>query len=143
MAKWDPLTFVQFAKEQCPAHVVNVLEDLVKFTVKESDAVSWGRGDETGMVTFRARSDEGLLPLFNLTTDGHIKLFINYLREKEVAREILRDYQLKMESTFLLELDPDIYPHDVLHPVDDLFHTRNQVQKFKHAILGVTARLHQ
>jgi hypothetical protein len=143
MAKWDPLTFVQFAKEQCPAHVVNVLEDLVKFTLQASDAVSWGRGDETGMVTFKARSDEGLLPLFNLTTDGHVKLFVNYLREKQVGREILRDYQLKMESTFLLELDPEIYPHDVLHPVDDLFHTQNQVQKFKNAILGVTARLHQ
>ncbi|UCD39110.1 MAG: hypothetical protein JSW54_06420 [Fidelibacterota bacterium] len=143
MAKWDPITFIQFAKDQCPAHVVNVLEDLVNFAIGEADAVNWGRGDETGMVTFKARSDEGVLPLFNLTTDGHIKLFVNYLREKQVAREILRDYQLKMESTFLLDLDPEIYPLDVLHPVDDLFHTQNQIEKFKNAILGVTARLHQ
>ncbi len=143
MAKWNPETFIQFAKAQCPAHVVNVLEDLVNFTTRESDVVSWGRGDETGMVTFKVRSDEGILPLFNLTTDGQIKLFVNYLGEKKVAREILRDYQLRMESTFLLELDPDVYPHDVFHPVDDLFHTQNQVEKFKHAILGVTARLHQ
>ena len=143
MTKWNPDTFIQFAKAQCPTHVVNVLEDLVKFTNTESDIVSWGRGDETGMVTFKVRSDDGPLPLFNLTTDGQIKLFVNYLREKQVAREILRDYQLKMESTFLLELDPDVYPHDVFHPVDDLFHTQNQIQKFKNAILGVTARLHQ
>ena len=143
MAKWTPETFIKFAKAQCPAHVVNVLEDLVNFTTRESDVVSWGRGDETGMVTFKVRSDEGILPLFNLNTEGQIKLFVNYLREKQVAREILRDYQLRMESTFLLELDPDVYPHDVFHPVDDLFHTQNQVEKFKHAILGVTARLHQ
>lgn len=143
MAKWKPETFIQFAKAQCPAHVVNVLEDLVNFTTREADVVSWGRGDETGMVTFKVRSDEGILPLFNLNTEGQIKLFVNYLREKQVAREILRDYQLRMESTFLLELDPDLYPHDVFHPVDDLFHTQNQVEKFKHAILGVTARLHQ
>lgn len=143
MAKWDPEAFSQFAKAQCPAHVVNVLEDLVNFTTRSADLVGWGRGDETGMVTFRARSDEGVLPLFSLTTDGQIKLFTNCLRDKQVAREILRDYQLKMESTFLLDLDPEIYPHDVYHPVDDLFHTQNQVEKFKNAILGVTARLHQ
>lgn len=143
MTKWNPDTFIQFAKAQCPTHVVSVLEDLVKFTNAESDIVSWGRGEETGMVTFKVRSDDGPLPLFSLTTDGQIKLFVNYLREKQVAREILRDYQLKMESTFLLELDPDVYPHDVFHPVDDLFHTQNQIQKFKNAILGVTARLHQ
>ena len=143
MAKWNPETFTQFAKAQCPAHVVNVLEELVKFTIQEADVISWGRGDETGMVTFKARSDEGILPLFNLNTCGQVKLFINYLREKQVAREILRDYQLRMESTFLLELDSGVYPHDVYHPVDDLFHTQNQVEKFKRAILGVTARLHQ
>ncbi len=143
MAKWNPQTFHVFTKAQCPTHVVNVLEDLVKFTVDNADMVSWGRGDETGMVTFKARSDYGLLPLFSITTDGHVKLFTNYLREKQVAREILRDYQLKMESTFLLDLDPEIYSHDVQHPVDDLFHTQNQVEKFKNAIQGVTARLHQ
>jgi hypothetical protein len=143
MAKWDPVSFVQHAKVQCPAHVVNVLEDLVLFTQHEADTVAWGRGEETGMMTFKARSDWGLLPLFHITTDGHIKFYINYLREKIQAREILRDYQLKIESTFLLELDSDIYPQDVFHPVDDLFHTQNQVDKFKHAIQGVTARLHQ
>ena len=143
MAKWDPPTFIQYAKAQCPAHVVNVMEELVNYAVDESDKVSWGRGEETGMVTFKARYDEGRLPLFSVTTDGQIKLYVNYLREKQIVREILRDYQLKMESTFLLELDEDIYPHDVFHPVDDLFHTQSQVDKFKHAINGVTARLHQ
>ena len=143
MAKWDPATFMQFAKAQCPAHVVNVLEDLVDFSGREADVVSWGRGEETGMMTYRARSDEGLLPLFNMTTDGQVKFFINYLRDKQVAREIVRDYQLRMESTFLLDLNPEVYPQDAFHAVDDLFHTQNQVEKFKHSILGVTARLHQ
>lgn len=143
MSKWDPVTFVQFAKTQCPAHVVNVLEDLLKFTCAHADTVSWGRGEETGMVTYKAKSDEGIIPLFNLTTDGQVKFFINYMREKEVAREIIRDYQLKIEATFLMELDIDVYPHDDCHPVDDLFHTRNQIEKFKRAILSVTARLHQ
>ncbi|MCK4577388.1 MAG: hypothetical protein KAU50_01280 [Candidatus Marinimicrobia bacterium] len=119
------------------------MEDLVQFTIAESDLVAWGRGDETGMITYKARSDEGPLPLFNITTDGQIKFYINYLREKGVAKEILRDYQLKIESTFLLDLDVEVYPHDVGHQVDDLFHTQNQVDKFKHAIQGVTARLHQ
>ena len=143
MGKWNQATFLQHAKAQCPAHVVNVLEYLVKFTHAEADAFSWGRGDETGLITYKARSDVGLLPLFNLTTDGHIKFYINHLRNKGIAREILRDYQLRMESTFLLEMNQEIYPQDVLHPVDDLFHTQNQVEKFKHAIRGVTARLHQ
>lgn len=143
MPKWDQKTFIIYAKEQCPAHVLNVLDNLLKFTQEMADVVSWGRGEETGMVTYKVRSDHGVLPLFNLTTDGHIKFYINYLRDKKVAREILRDYQLRIESTFLLDLDPDIYPADVGHPVDDLFHTNNQVEKFKHAIKGVTARLHQ
>ncbi len=143
MPKWDPISFVKHAKQQCPAHVVNVLEDLVQFTVKEADVANWGRGEETGLITFKVRSDEGMLPLFNLNTDGYVKFYINYLREKDVAKEILRDYRLKIESTFLLDLGEDVYPHDVNHPVDDLFHTQNQVEKFKHAILGVTARLHQ
>lgn len=143
MAKWNPITFIQHAKAQCPAHIVNVLEELVNFAIAEADVVAWGRGDETGMLTYRVRSDEGMLPIFNLTTDGQIKFYLNYLREKQVAKEILRDYQLKIESTFLLEMGSHVYPHDVCHPVDDLFHTRNQVEKFKHAVRGVTARLHQ
>lgn len=143
MPKWDAVTFVKHAKEQCPAHVVNVLEDLVQFTLREADVSGWGRGEETGMITYKVRSDEGILPLFNLTTDGQVKFYINYLRNKEVAKEILRDYRLKIESTFLLDLEQDVYPHDVNHPVDDLFHTQNQVEKFKNAIQGVTARLHQ
>lgn len=143
MAKWDQARFIKFAKGQCPAHVVNVLEDLLKFTSATADSLTWGRGDETGMMTFKAKSDEGLLPLFNLTTDGQIKFYINHLREKGVAKEIIRDYQLKIESTFLLDLSEDFYPHDVGHQVDDLFHTQNQIDKFKHAIKGATARLHQ
>ena len=143
MPKWDPVTFVKHAKDQCPAHVVNVLEDLVRFIVREADVTAWGRGEETGMITYKARSDEGLLPLFNLTTDGYVKFYINYLREKNIAHEILRDYQLKVESTFLLDLGEEVYSHDVNHPLDDLFHTQNQVEKFKHAIQGVSARLHQ
>ncbi len=143
MAKWDQATFIKFAKGKCPAHVVNVLEDLLKFTSETADSLTWGRGDETGMMTFKAKSDEGLLPLFNLTTDGQIKFYINHLREKGVAKEIIRDYQLKIESTFLLDLSEDFYPHDVGHQVDDLFHTQNQIEKFKHAIKGATARLHQ
>lgn len=143
MTKWNPVTFIKVAKQKCPPHVVNVLEELVKFTHAEADVVGWGRGDETGMVTFKARSDEGLLPLFNITTDGHVKFYINYLRDKKVAKEIIRDYQMKIESTFLLELDEDVYPQDLGHPVDDLFHTHNQIERFKHTIQGVTARLHQ
>ena len=47
MPKWDAVTFVKHAKDQCPAHVVNVLEDLVQFTLKEADVSGWGRGEET------------------------------------------------------------------------------------------------
>ena len=143
MPKWDAVTFVKQAKDQCPAHVVNVLEDLVRFIVREADVTGWGRGEETGMITYKARSDEGLVPLFNLTTDGYMKFYINYLRQKNVAHEILRDYQLKVESTFLLDLGEEVYSHDLNHPLDDLFHTQNQVEKFKRAIQGVSARLHQ
>ena len=143
MAKWNKQTFMNAAREACPAYVVQVLSELVAFCMEQSDAVAWGRGEETGMITFRARSDEGMMPLFHLTTDGQIRFQINTLREKAIPAEILRDYQLKLESTFLLDMDEDSYPTDIQHPVDDLFHTHNQVEKFMHAIRGVTARLHQ
>ena len=143
MAKWNRAAFIEHAKSRCPAHVINVMEDLIGFIEDEADTTGWGRGEERGMISFKARSDEGLLPLFYLTTDGQMKFHVNYLRNKNTPKEILRDYQLRLESTFLLELSSEHYPQDVFFSIDDLFHTQNQVDKFKHAIRGVKARFHQ
>jgi len=55
----------------------------------------------------------------------------------------LRDIIVKLESIFLVEFDEEMYPTDTFEPMNELFHTSNQVEKFLKAIEGCTYRLKQ
>ena len=95
-------------------------------------------------MTFKCKSEDyGFLPLFNITTNGKIKFHINYLREKIEANEITKDYQLKLESNFMMDFDSDLYPIDLSHKIEDLFNYKAEVNRFQDAISGISARLRQ
>ena len=95
-------------------------------------------------MVFKCKSDDfGLVPLFHLTTDGFIKFQLNYLRDNIGKREIVRDFQLKLESNFLMDFDQDEYPTDLFHEVDELFNIKHEVEKFEDTIQGISARLRQ
>ena len=95
-------------------------------------------------MTFKCKSiDYGTLSLFNLTSNGQIKFPLNALRSKIIKKEIVRDYQLKLESNFMMYFDEDVYPSDVFYSIDELFVMQVEVQKFILTIQGVAARLHQ
>ena len=78
-----------------------------------------------------------------MTSDGQLNLQINYLRSKNVTKQVLRDITVKLESIFLVEFDEEMYPADIFEPMNELFHTSNQVEKFLKTIEGCTYRLKQ
>ena len=95
-------------------------------------------------MTYKCNSDDyGIVPLFLLTTNGQIKFQLNYLRNKVKKKEIIRDYQLKLESNFMLDFDEEFYPSDVYHDVSELFVMKADIDKFKHTIKGISDRLYQ
>ena len=144
MGKWNQDLFIKTIKEQCQTRVSNIVVDLVKFAELEADIISWGRGEGYGTMTFKCKSfDHGILPLFHLTSNGQIKFPLNLLRQKITKKEIVNDYQLKLESNFMMYFDDEMYPTDIYYTIDELFVMQIEVKKFILAIQGISARLHQ
>ena len=144
MAKWNKATFLTSVKDTCDPRVQTVILDLIRFAEQDADQVSWGRGEGYGTMTYKCKSfDYGIIPLFHLTTHGQIKFPLNFLRSKILKKEIINDYQLKLESNFMMDFDEEEYPADVFYTLDDLFVMHVEVQKFINTIQSVSARLHQ
>ena len=144
MAKWNKKAFIKKTKNNCLSHVSMIAMDLIKFAENDADQVVWGNGDQYGTMTFRCKSiDYGFLPLFYITTNGKIKFSINLLRSKVNQSEIIRDFQLKLESNFLMDFDSFDYPNDVYHSLEEMFTMRSEVIKFITTIKSLSARLHQ
>jgi len=144
MAKWNKATFISCTKENCEPRVQTTVMDLVRFAERDADQVSWGRGEGYGTMTFKCKSDDyGIVPLFHITTNGQIKFQLNYLRQKVRKKEILRDYQLKLESNFMLDFGEAYYTSDIYHKMGDMFTIRMEVEKFVQTIQGIAHRLKQ
>ena len=142
--KWNKENFIKTVKHNCFGHTSNVIVDLVNFSESTADNLSWGKGESCGTMTYKCKSEDyGLIPLFNLTTNGKIKFHINYLREKVESKEIVKDYQLKLESNFMMDFDSHEYPSDLSHKIEDLFNLRTEVDRFQADISGISARLKQ
>ena len=105
--------------------------------------MSCWRGDDHGTFTFRCSSDVGMLPLFHMTSHGHLNLQVNFLREKELPKQVLRDMIVKIEANFLRDYDEESYPVDSYEEMEYLFHTYSQVDKFLSTMEGVVYRLKQ
>ena len=144
MAKWNKETFISCTKENCEPRVQSTVMDLVKFAERDADQVSWGRGEGYGTMTFKCKSDDyGIVPLFHITTNGQIKFQLNYLRQKVRKKEIIQDYQLKLESNFMMDFGETDYRSDIYHKMGELFTIRTEVEKFVQTIQGIAHRLRQ
>tara|TARA_B100000902_G_scaffold153286_1_gene149817 strand:- start:40 stop:471 length:432 start_codon:yes stop_codon:yes gene_type:complete len=143
MSKWSKKTFIEHLNHSCENDVAMNCIELVNFSEKISDEISWGNGEDFGTMTFRCESDYGLLPLFRLSSNGKINLQLNFLRGKNLHKQVLDDMIIKFESNFLREYDPDSYPSDSYEPVEDLICTNNQLETFMKTIEGCTYRLKQ
>ena len=141
--KWDKKTFVADMREKCNREVAKIGNDICEFSENHAADISWGRGNDHGTLTYRCDSDFGLLPLFHMTSEGQLNLQINFLRSKNVTKQVLRDITVKLESIFLVEFDEEMYPTDTFEPMNELFHTSSQLEKFLKAIEGCTYRLKQ
>ena len=125
MAKWNKDIFLKTVKNNCNIRIANTITDLVKFTETEADAIAWGRGEGYGTLTYKCKSDDyGVVPLFHITTSGQIKILLNNMRNKIRKKEILRDFQLKLESNFLMDFHEEEYNSDIYYDVDSLFNTK-------------------
>ena len=58
--------------------------------------------------------------MFEVTTKGQINFLLNSLGQSK-KKEILRDYQLKLESNFMIDFDEDGYSSDIYHDIDEVF----------------------
>jgi len=144
MSKWNKDTFIPVVKDNCKPTISNIIVDLVNFSIAEADVVNWGRGEGYGTMTYKCKSEDyGLIPLFHLTTNGQIKIPINFLRSKVRKKEIINDLQLKLESNFMMYFDEETCSTDVFYKIEDLFIIKSEVDKFIFTIQGIAARLHQ
>ena len=108
MTKWNKDTFILESKKECSPSISNVIVALVNFCDENADNISWGRGKGYGTLTFKCNSlDYGLISLFHLTTNGQIKFPLNSLRTKVDHKEIINDYQLILESNFMMDFDEE------------------------------------
>ena len=144
MSKWDKNTFIKAAKDSCEPHISNIILELVKCAEMTADVVQWGRGTGYGTMRYKCKTDDyGVLPLFEITTKGQINFLLNALRSKVRKKEILRDYQLKLESNFMIDFDEEEYTSDIYYDIDEVFTIKQEVDKFINTIQGITDRLHQ
>ena len=143
MTTWTKTTFVNDLRKNCTREVAKVGIELIEFSEKYSDNITWGRGADKGTLTFRCEADVGLIPLFHLTSDGKVNILINFLRSKEIPKQVIRDLVLKLESNFMRDYDEEFYPSDIFENVDDLFHTKTQLDKFLKTMEGIVYRLKQ
>ena len=60
-----------------------------------------------------------------------------------MASEIIRDYQLKLETNFMMDFDAELYPTDLSHSIEDLFNIKTELDRFQDTISGISARLRQ
>jgi hypothetical protein len=143
MTTWNKKTFTEELRKNCTREVTKIGIELIEFSEKHAANITWGRGSDKGTLTFRSEYDAGLIPLFHLSSDGKINLLINFLRSKEIPKQVIRDIVLKLESNFLRDYDEELYPSDIFENIDDLFHTKTQLDKFLKTIEGVVYRLKQ
>ena len=143
MSKWTKDQFVEDMRNKCSREIAKIGEKIIEFSDTYASEVTWGRGDGHGTFTFRSDSDVGVLPLFHMTSDGQMNLQINFLREKELPKQVMRDLVVKMEANFLRDYDHESYPVDGYEEMEYLFHTYSQVDKFLGAIEGCVYRLKQ
>ena len=143
MVKWSKKMFVNHINETCENDVAMICLELIDFSEKTSDELSWGTGEDFGTMTYRCNSDYGLLPLFRLSSHGKINLQLNFLRSKNLHKQVLQDMIIKFESNFLRDYDKESYPSDSYEPLEDLICTNKQLHSFMKAIEGCTYRLKQ
>ena len=143
MSKWTKEEFVEDLRSKCTREIAKISERIIEFSEEHASEMTWGRGDDHGTFTFRCNSDVGMLPLFHMTSHGHLNLQVNFLREKELPKQVLRDMIVKIEANFLRDYDEESYPVDSYEEMEYLFHTYSQVDKFLSTMEGVVYRLKQ
>lgn len=141
--KWYKEAFLDDLRTNVTREIATVGEILCDFTETSADEAAWGRGKEYGSLTFKSKSDFGMVSLFQITSRGCIKFNINALRQKGVPKPVIRDYLLKLESNFLKDYDEESYPTDSYGKIGELFNTSSQVEKFTQCIEGIAYRLRQ
>ena len=68
---------------------------------------------------------------------------LNFLRTKITKKEIINDFQLKLESNFMMYFNENDCPSDIFFSIDELFLMKTEVDKFIFTVKGISARLHQ
>ncbi len=143
MSSWTKNRFLDHMTKNCSREVAKFGREIIEFSEKNADELTWGRGNDHGTLTFRCNSDFGVLPLFHMTSHGTLNIQINFLRSKNVPKQVMLDMVRKLESNFLREYDETMYDVDTFEAMDELFFTSTQIEKFLNTMEGCCYRLRQ
>lgn len=72
MPKWTKKIFIEDMRDKCSREVAKIGEQIIDFSEKYAEEVTWGRGEDHGTFTFRTNSDVGIIPLFHMTSDDSL-----------------------------------------------------------------------
>jgi hypothetical protein len=78
-----------------------------------------------------------------MTSEGNLNIQVNFLRSKDVPKQVMLDMVRKLESNFLRDYDVVMYDVDIFEPINELFFTSSQVDKFLNTMEGCCYRLRQ
>jgi len=110
---WDYEKFFAHAKSRCKEPVVDVMQDLYKFSEDQADEVLWGRGTVTGSFTFYKKRGDERISLFAVYSDGRIPVNFGACKAKgidEKVRNLVREKLNQIPGIKISSEKIDRYP---------------------------------
>ena len=137
---WDPEKFFAHAKSRCKEPVVDVMQDLYKFSEDQADEVLWGRGTVTGSFTFYKKRGDERISLFAVYSDGKISINFGAWKAKgidEKVRNVVREKLNQIPGIKLSSGKIDRYPSFDAKALA----SETRINMFKEIILFVVAEI--
>jgi len=137
---WTPEKFLADARSKIQDDkTYNILAALYDFTKSNADVLDFGRGSESGSMTFKFKDDRaasGLVSIFTIWTGGSIRFrFANI--KKRIGEENVKLYFNKLKGI----LPSQLWTEDALggngpaFSLNEIFKDEKTVKRFKTAVL--------
>ncbi|TKJ47083.1 hypothetical protein CEE34_05595 [Candidatus Aerophobetes bacterium Ae_b3a] len=113
LSLWDFEKFFAHAKSRCKEPLVDVMEDLYRFSEDRADEVLWGRGTVTGSFTFYKKRGDERISLFAVYSDGRICVNFGAWKAKgidEKVRNLVREKLNQIPGIKISSEKIDRYP---------------------------------
>jgi len=87
--KWTREEFLRDAKDKCDSKTFKAVEDLLDFSYKNADKVTYGTGSE-GLFSYKLNTANGIITPFYVKADGFVQFSLGFLKTQEkIPSEII------------------------------------------------------